>query len=57
MVYAHDTQLYLVAKPDDCSSSIHKLEKCVQDITTWTLKNKLVLNDSNTEITYSLELH
>ena len=53
MTYADDTQLYLVVKPDD--RTIHKLEKCVQDIRTWSIKNKLVLNDGKTEIirTYS----
>ena len=53
MTYADDTQLYLVVKPDD--RIIHKLEKCVQDIRTWSIKNKLVLNDGKTEIirTYS----
>ena len=49
MVYADDPQLYLVVKPDDRTSSIHKLVKCVQDIRTWTIKNKLVLNDGKTE--------
>ena len=44
------TQLYLVVKPDDHTSSIHKLEKCVQDIRTCSIKNKLVLNDGKTEI-------
>ena len=39
MVYADDTQLYHMAKPDDHTSSINKLEKCVQDIRTWTIKN------------------
>ena len=48
MTYADDTQLYLVVKPDD--RTIHKLEKCVQDIRTWSIKNKLVLNDGKTEI-------
>ena len=38
-VYADDTQLYLVVKPDDRTSSIHNLEKCVQDIRTWSIKN------------------
>ena len=50
MTYADDTQLYLVVKPDDRTSPIHKLEKCVQDIRTWSIKNKLVLNDGKTEI-------
>ena len=43
MVYAGDTQLYLVVKSDDRTSSIQKLEKCVQDIRTWT-------NDGKAEI-------
>ena len=50
MIYADDTQLYLVVKPDDRTSPIHKLEKCVQDIRTWSIKNKLVLNDGKREI-------
>ena len=50
MVYADDTQLYLVVKPDDRTSSINKLEKCVQDIKTWTINNKLILNNGKTEI-------
>ena len=50
MTYADDTQLYLVVKPDDRTSPIHKFEKCVQDIRTWSIKNKLVLNDGKTEI-------
>ena len=47
-VYADDTQLYLVVKPDDRTLFIHKLEKCVKDIRTWTIKNKLVLSDGKT---------
>ena len=39
-----------VVKPDDGTSSIHELEKCVQDIRTWTIKNKLVLNDGKTSL-------
>ena len=50
MTYADDTQLYLVVKPDDRTSPIQKLEKCVQDIRTWFIKNKLMLNDGETEI-------
>ena len=50
MVYADDTQLYLVLKPDNRTSSINKIEKCVQDIKAWTINNKLTLNDGKTEI-------
>ena len=39
-----------MVKPDDGTSSIHKLEKCVQDFRTWTIKKKLALNDGKTEI-------
>lgn len=39
-----------MVKPDDRTSPIHKLEKCVQDIRTWSIKNKLVLNNGKTEI-------
>ena len=39
-----------MVKPDDHTSSIHKLEKCVQDIRTGTIKKKLALNNGKTEI-------
>ena len=51
MTYTDDPKLYLGVKPDDCT--IHKLEKCVQDIRTWSIKNALralVLNDGKTVI-------
>lgn len=46
--FADDTQLYLSCKKAVDSSSI--IEVCVQDIRQWMIQNKLVLNDSKTEI-------
>jgi len=48
MVYADDT-VYHVVKPDD-RTAIPKLEKCLQDTRTWTIKNKLVLSDGKTSL-------
>ena len=48
MPYADDTQLYITCKSGQVDTA--KLETCVEDIREWMLSNKLVLNDSKTEI-------
>ena len=50
MLYADDTQLYLSL--DKASSDLYAsmLEACIRDIRTWKRRNKLNLNDTNTEI-------
>ena len=50
MIYADDTQLYLVLDPSKRSESVNRLEKCVQDVKSWAISNKLMLNDSKTEV-------
>lgn len=50
MIYADDTQLYLVLDPMDRGNAIHRLEICIADIKTWSVKNKLMLNESKTEV-------
>ena len=48
--YADDSQLYLVFNPEDRDSVLRKLEACIADIRAWCAANKLVLNDSKTEL-------
>ena len=48
MLFADDTQLYIVA--DRAVDSVGKIEDCIDDIREWMLLNRLVLNDSKTEV-------
>ena len=50
MIYADDTQLYLTLRPSNRSEQLQRLENCVRDIKAWTTSNKLLLNDSKTEV-------
>ena len=52
MTYADDTQLHISMKPSDRDVCIAKLEQCLVDIKSWTIRNKLRLNDSKTEIVH-----
>ena len=48
-IYADDTQLYISFDLSDPSIAIDKVNKCISDIRTWMIKNKLKINDSKTE--------
>ena len=51
--YADDTQLYLSFRPDSGSSKdlvLAASESCVSDVRAWLLHNRLIINDSKTEI-------
>ena len=48
-IYADDTQLYISFKCKDPLESLTKLNMCISDIRVWIIKNKLKINDSNTE--------
>ena len=48
-IYADDTQLYLSFDLSDPSIAIDKVNKCISDIRTWMIQNKLKINDSKTE--------
>ncbi|KXJ15782.1 RNA-directed DNA polymerase from mobile element jockey [Exaiptasia diaphana] len=51
MFYADDSQLYVViSKGAQPSSKVTPLEQCLADIKAWTVENKLVLNDSKTDL-------
>ena len=52
MIYADDTQLYIILKKHDSDTAIQRLEHCLHDIQAWCLQNKLVLNDGKTEAIY-----
>ena len=49
VIYADDTQLYLVLKPCEQSQAIKKLEASIADVRAWAINNKLMLNDAKTE--------
>ena len=51
--YADDRQLYLSFRPDSGSSKdlvLAAIESCVSDVRAWLLHNRLMINDSKTEI-------
>ncbi|PIK40386.1 putative RNA-directed DNA polymerase from mobile element jockey-like [Apostichopus japonicus] len=50
MTYADDTQLHISMNPSNRDVSVSKLEQCLADIKSWTVRNKLQLNDSKTEV-------
>ena len=52
VIYADDSQLYLSFSPKDRKLAIKKIEACIADIRAWCHLNKLVLNDSKTELVY-----
>ena len=50
--YADDTQLYLSFRPNDNhgqDDALTTMELCVQDIRVWLSRDKLFMNDKNTE--------
>ena len=52
-VYADDTQIYtfcVTKSPSAMSSSIRKVEQCVNDLATWMSRNKLKLNHDKSEL-------
>ena len=52
-IYADDTQLYISFDLSDPSIAIDKVNKCISDIRTWMIQNKLKINDSKTEFLVS----
>ena len=47
-IYADDTQLYISFNSKKHLNSLTKLNNCISDIRVWMIKNKLKINDSNT---------
>ncbi|XP_072047052.1 uncharacterized protein [Amphiura filiformis] len=52
MTYADDTQLYMLLHPSERNFAIPRLELCLRDIKAWSIRNRLVLNDSKTEVVH-----
>ena len=50
MMYADDTQLYLITQNSDRSTGLETLEHCASDIIQWMKCNKLLCNTSKTEV-------
>ena len=50
VIYADDTQMYLIMRQSDRSESIERLKDCVQDVKTWSARSKLQLNEAKTEM-------
>jgi len=50
MIFADDSQIYVILQPNQHSVPASKLEACVSDIRTFAISNKLMLNDAKTEV-------
>ena len=50
MLYADDTQLYVMFNKSQCEDSLEVLRACISDVKIWAVNNKLSLNESKTEI-------
>ena len=48
-IYADDTQLYISFDLSDPSIALNKVNKCIYDIRTWMIQNKLKINDSKSK--------
>ena len=50
MIYADDTQVYVIFKHNEHSTLIPKLEQCIIDINSWSSANHLKLNEDKPEV-------
>ena len=50
MMYADDTQMYIILKNSEQSNTVSRLQACVVDIISWSTQNGLKLNSNKTEI-------
>ena len=48
-MYANDTQIYSSSSPSEISATIHNMEKCICDVKSWMMCNKLQMNHDKTE--------
>ena len=48
-LYADDTQIYICVTPQNASSAIPELQRCLQEIQSWMASSKLKLNPDKTE--------
>jgi hypothetical protein len=57
IIYADDTQVYLVMKSSQHLDAVTKLERCVADVRAWATANKLMLNADKTEVVHFHSQH
>jgi hypothetical protein len=50
IMYADDTQLYIVLKQNELASGASILEHCITDVKSWSSQNSLLLNGGKTEV-------
>lgn len=50
MMYADDSQLYIVLKRNNRAIALEKLELCIDDVMTWIVRNMLKCNPPKTEV-------
>ena len=50
MMYADDSQLYIVLEKTNRPQTLQKLELCIDDIIAWNIQNGLKCNPSKTEV-------
>ena len=50
MMYADDTQLYVILKQSEIANGVIRLEQCISDVKVWACSNNLMLNGAKTEI-------
>ena len=48
---ADDTQIYITFDPPNGAEAVARLNKCIDDVSEWMLKNFLKLNNIKTEFT------
>ena len=54
--YADDTQIYMSFKLNDPQLAIDNINKCISDLRTWMITNRLKINDSKTEFYFFVHL-
>ena len=57
MLYADDTQLDVVLEESTITATVERVNKCLCDIKSWSTSNKLVRNESKTEIIHIHSKH
>ena len=50
MMYADDSQLYIIVKRSNRSVGLEQLELCVDDVLHWNIQNSVTCNPTKTEV-------
>ena len=50
MIYADDVQVYLTFPISDRETAVQRINKCITDIISWSIQNKLIINASKTKV-------